>query len=142
MTRDGQTAGARSTGERTPEAGSNRALLVARNRALLLAVRSALDAIGFQVTAVRSIEEALTALMRSKGVFPLLVLDLDPPSSVRGEELVAGIWRLTPQARIVLLSSLRDEIKGPLAQSENVCVLPKPFRIDELEGICREFLDR
>jgi len=140
MTRDGQTASSRSTGERTPEARGNRVLLVARNQALLLAVRTALGTIGFQVTAVKSVDEALTVLMRSEGSFGLLVLDLDPATSIRGEGLVAMIWRLSPQTRVLLLSSLRVEIETALAQRENVRVLPKPFRIDELEGVCREFL--
>lgn len=115
-------------------------LLVAGNRALLLAVRTALGAIGFRVTAVKSIEEAFTVLMRFGSSFGLFVLDLDPPASIRGEELVAMIWRLTPQARVLLLSSLQQDIESALAQTENVRVLPKPFRVDELERVCREFL--
>lgn len=85
--------------------GAARLLLVDDHAAGLAARSMVLTELGYEITAVRSAEEAIEQFERSP--FPVVVTDYRMPG-INGIELIEALRELAPETRVVLISGFVD----------------------------------
>lgn len=109
-----------------------RLLLVEDEAPLLMLVGDALEDLGYDVVAVASGSEALTAL-DEPGDFDYVVSDISMPGGVSGLDIAERVLASRPEARMILASGLSRSQLPPLPAG--VTFLPKPYRISQLREL-------
>jgi len=130
--RSGRSRGTEAGGGAESRPRGLRVLLVDDDDLARLAMRTLLEALGHQETAVPSGEEAL-ALVES-GLQPdLVILDMNMPG-LGGTGTLPRLRLLLPEVPILLVTGRADQSALDLAMAHpGVALLPKPFGAAELE---------
>lgn len=121
---------ARTSAPPSPQGQGQRLLLVEDEPLAREALASALTALGYEVTAVASAEEALG--LSDLGSFAILLTDYGLPG-ITGLELAASLTSRVPQLKVVLMSGYGPElatINGRFQVAPQF--LQKPFSLAEL----------
>lgn len=124
------TKPARTVAPPSPQGDGQRLLLVEDEPLAREALASALEALGYRVTAVASAEEALS--LPSLGSFQILLTDYGLPG-LTGLELAVSLSTRVPQLKVVLMSGYGPEsaaINGHFRVAPQF--LQKPFSLAEL----------
>lgn len=124
----------------SPSSSPGRVLVVDDDRAIRDLLRDVLADEGYEV---RTVENGLAALEIMDGWRPgLIVLDMAMPvmdgKGFRAAQLVNPAWRRIP---VLVLSAT----SAFLSDEETIgakAVLGKPFEVDELIGLVRDWIDR
>lgn len=117
-------------------------LLVDDDEAVLRTTTRGLERLGYEVTAVRSGEEALAELGAREGAFDLVCTD-QTMSGMTGLDLCRRIRTHDLDTSFLLVTGHRGDANSPeLAEVGITEVLLKPFRLDELGAAVHRSLDR
>jgi signal transduction histidine kinase/ActR/RegA family two-component response regulator len=109
---------------------SGRVLLVEDDDEVAALVSEMLDELGYEVTRAASAAAALGALANGRHV-DVVFSDVMMPGGMNGVELAREIRRRRAELP-VLLTSGYAEAAARQADEEDIRILPKPYRIDEL----------
>jgi CheY-like chemotaxis protein len=130
---------AKSPSEPTPRAA--RVLVVDDDDLLSGVVEAMLDQLGYRATTVRSGEEAITAYRRAMvegDEYSAVLVDLLLRGGMGGRETVAQLRQIDGRVRTVASSG---DVEDPVMRTPPAHgfdrSLPKPFSIDELQGVLR-----
>ena len=108
------------------------------------AVRSALEAAGYQVVAVETGAEAKASHRRFSHVIDLLLSDVVMPG-MSGPELAKDLLALTPGIRVLLMSGYAEQMMRGANHGEGWCrgleCMAKPFSVATLLKRVRGALD-
>jgi CheY-like chemotaxis protein len=125
----------RSVGERRIESRRTDArgcvLLVEDNDEVAALVTEMVQELGYEVTRVASAQAALGALANGRRI-DLVFSDIMMPGEMNGVGLAREIRNRRKHLPIVLTSGYAEPALRA-AESEGLCVLGKPYRLDELE---------
>jgi PAS domain S-box-containing protein len=109
-----------------------RLLLVDDEPAVLSVCKELLSVLGYEVTAVADVHEALRLVTEEPERFDGVVTDQSMPK-MTGVELAHAIWRLRPQLPIVLTTGyLEGDLLERLGDPNVVRVVGKPYTLQEL----------
>ena len=113
-----------------PQSKCYRILVVDDEPSVRLAYQMMLKYFGHEVEVLSAGQAALELL--DSEAFDLVITDYSMPD-MRGDELIARVRRRMPGQRIVMVTALAEEllISGKWTGGAD-CILPKPFRIDDL----------
>jgi CheY-like chemotaxis protein len=121
---------ARTSAPPSPQGQGQRLLLVEDEPLAREALANALAALGYQVTAVASAEEALA--LPDLGSFAILLTDYGLPG-MTGLELAASLMSRVPQLKVVLMSGYGPELATINGRFQaGALFLQKPFSLAEL----------
>jgi CheY-like chemotaxis protein len=116
-------------------AGALSILLVDDHEGVRATTAALLDDLGHRVTEVGSGADVLAALRASPDAYDLVITDYAMPI-VSGTELIAEARRIRPALPAIIITGYAD--LGAIAQRpDNVLVLGKPFKDDELKDAIR-----
>lgn len=114
-------------------------LIVDDNRDLADGLADILAVDGHQVTVVHSGEAAVTESRRG---FDLTFLDVKLPG-IDGLETCRAIRELEPQANVVMMTGFAfDRLLDQALGAGALCVLHKPFEVEQVLGTLREVRER
>lgn len=120
----------RTSAPPSPQGQGQRLLLVEDEPLAREALANALAALGYQVTAVASAEEALA--LPDLGSFAILLTDYGLPG-MTGLELAASLMSRVPQLKVVLMSGYGPELATINGRFQaGALFLQKPFSLAEL----------
>jgi CheY-like chemotaxis protein len=123
-----------------PRPGPKTILLVEDEAFLRQAITEALESAAYRVLVARSGNEALKAFAACPGSVDLLLTDLVMPG-MGGRHLATEFERLSPHARILLMSGYADQLTRDERSHEGKNFLVKPFSVQTLLGKVRELLE-
>ncbi len=104
-------------------------------------VGSMLRALGFDAVVVSDGQEALDVFGAAPDRFAVVLLDLRM-RSLDGEQTLAGLRRLRPDVRVVLMSGFDEhDTMARFAGKGLASFLQKPFEVDALSSVLQEVLD-
>jgi CheY-like chemotaxis protein len=107
-------------------------LLVEDDNEVAALVTEMLQELGWAVTRVASAEAALGALANGRDV-DLVFSDIMMPGGMNGVELAREIRRRRPSLPIMLTSGY-SEAAARDAHAEGISLLPKPYRLEDLDA--------
>jgi len=116
-----------------PRHGAARVLVVEDNAPMRTLAETYLREFGYQAEAVENAEAALD-LLRDGAAFDLLFIDQVLPGVLDGRGLARAAMRLRPGLKCLLTSG------GDLSAPDDLPVLPKPYRKDDLARAVRACL--
>lgn len=123
------------------DAGRPVVLVVDDDAAVLEVVRAMLSALGHEVLATQSPEDALSILASRSDAIDLLVTDLTMPG-MTGIELATAARQRSPALRVVCCTGYGDERAERLAKAAGISAfLRKPVDLDTLEETVRAELE-
>jgi signal transduction histidine kinase/CheY-like chemotaxis protein len=118
-------------GESTPpQAGS--VLLVEDDEEVAALVQEMLSQLGYRVTRAASASAALGALANGREV-DLVFSDIMMPGDMNGVDLAREVRLRRPDLPVLLTSGYAEAARRD-AEAEGVRILPKPYRVDELQA--------
>jgi CheY-like chemotaxis protein len=80
--------------------------------------------------------EIFSTARESGQPFDAVIMDLTIPGGMGGKEAVSKILEIDPKARVIVSSGYSDDPVMADFRTHGFCaVLPKPYRIDELENV-------
>ncbi len=104
-------------------------------------VGSMLSALGFDAVVVSDGQEALEVFGAAPHRFAVVLLDLRM-RGLDGEQTLAGLRRLRPDVRVVLMSGFDEhDTMARFAGKGLASFLQKPFEVDALSSVLQEVLD-
>jgi CheY-like chemotaxis protein len=125
---------------KTPPTPQPNILLINRNRDGLLVRSSLLKDLGYRVAAAQSGEEGLKLFEGS--AFDVVVVDHHMPR-IGGVELIKGIRKSNPQARVILLSGQVDALAlTPESTGADVVVAKSGSEATQLARAIKRLLNR
>jgi signal transduction histidine kinase len=107
-------------------------LLVEDDNEVATLVSEMLQELGWKVTRAASAEAALGALANSRDI-DLIFSDIMMPGGMNGVELAREIRSRRPNLPIVLTSGYSEAAVND-ARAEGISLLPKPYRLEELDA--------
>lgn len=116
----------------TVDAGPLRILLVEDDADTRVATAELMEVLGYQVVAVGNAEAALTAADHQ--VFDVLFTDLGLPG-MQGDVLAHHLRERHAQLHIIFASGYGGDAPGQTRDTLGARVLPKPYRLDELQAM-------
>ncbi len=112
--------------------GAGRALVADDDESVREVNQALLEALGFEVLAVSSGDEALSTVQAAPGAFRLAVLDVTM-AGMDGVETRGALQALAPELRVLLVSGFaREEAVQMLRDEGGAPFLQKPFGLAEL----------
>lgn len=94
---------------------------------------------GHEVVAVSNISEAFEKLQTEK--FDMLFVDLRMPEG-RGAELIEKMEKLIQKPRVVVCSAFITSEMEEEFRNKGLCILKKPFKLDELSSAVQQCSDK
>ena len=94
---------------------------------------------GHEVSTVSSISEAFEKLATEK--IDMLFLDLRMPEGY-GTELIEKMGQLNQKPKVVVCSAFITPELEEEFRSKGICILRKPFKLDELNSTMQQCLDQ
>jgi len=123
----------------------NRILVMDDNPAIQKSARKFLEHLGCEVSIASNGPEAISLykkLLAEKKTFNLVILDLNIPGGMGGEETLRKLLEVDPDTNAVISSDfLNETIIVYFLNRGFKAALLKPFSLDELEFILRETID-
>jgi CheY-like chemotaxis protein len=114
----------------TPQAGN--VLLVEDDEEVAALVQEMLAQLGYRVTRAASASAALGALANGREV-DLVFSDIMMPGDMNGVDLAREVRLRRPDLPVLLTSGYAEAARRD-AEAEGVRILPKPYRVDELQA--------
>ena len=122
--------------------GHETILLVEDEPALRVAVRKALDQMGYRILEAPTGMKALEVWQENRDEISLLLTDLVMPDGMTGKDLAQRLRKENPQLKVIYMSGYGAEILGKdFSLTQNVNFLSKPFQARKLVEAVRECLD-
>jgi CheY-like chemotaxis protein len=100
-----------------------------------------LEGMGYAVLAAASGTEALNLSRERRCPIDLVITDLSMPD-MNGHELADQIRLERPTIRVLFASGFPQGAHGTSVLGSNEGYLAKPFRLEELQQVVRELIDR
>ncbi len=122
--------------------GGGETVLVAEDEGMLRElITSTLNSKGYRTLSAADGYEALDVFRRNEAHISLVISDLGLPK-LNGEDVISGVKRLKPRAKIIVASGfIEPEIRSRLEQSGVNRFIPKPYLMEEVLAKVREVLD-
>ena len=122
--------------------GGKETVLIAEDEEMLRElVTYILSSNGYRTLTAADGYEALDVFKKNDRLISLVISDLGLPK-ISGEDLVAGIKHLRPEAKVIVASGLIEmETRSRLERNGVRHFINKPYRIDEVLSKVREVLD-
>ncbi len=122
--------------------GGKETVLIAEDEEMLRElVTYMLSSNGYRTLTAADGYEALDVFKKNDRLISLVISDLGLPK-ISGEDLVAGIKHLRPEAKVIVASGLIEmETRSRLERNGVRHFINKPYRIDEVLSKVREVLD-
>ncbi len=121
-----------------------RILLMDDEESILEVTSEILRVFGYEVESARDGEEALNKYHRAMlegRRFDLVIMDLTVPMGMGGQDAVRELLKIDPQARAIVSSGhSTDPIISNYRAHGFVGVMPKPYRMEELDAIVKKAL--
>jgi PAS domain S-box-containing protein len=128
--------------EAPPSAGFGSVLIVDDQHVVRAAVRSSLDALGYEAEEAATGEEAVDRYRRrflEGRPFQLVLMDLTLPGGHSGDDAMREIRQLDPGARVIASSgAIEAGMHGDLLRLGYISALPKPFDLQKLSQALSE----
>jgi CheY-like chemotaxis protein len=125
-----------------PSAGFGSVLIVDDQYVVRAAVRSSLDALGYEAEEAATGEEAVDRYRRrflEGRPFQLVLMDLTLPGGHSGDDAMREIRQLDPCARVIASSgAIEAGMHGDLLRLGYISALPKPFDLQKLSQALSE----
>jgi len=122
-------------------AGTENILFVDNEKSIRNSVRSCLERVGYNVTAVADGQDALDIFAKDLDRFDLVVTDLTMPN-MTGEQLSHELMRLRPDTPVILCTGHGATITAKRCDTAGInAFLQKPLTPDELSRVVRDVLD-
>jgi len=118
--------------ERRPRRQSGSVLLVEDDEEVAALVQEMLAQLGYAVTRAASASAALGALANGRQV-DVVFSDIMMPGDMNGVDLAREVRLRRPELPILLTSGYAEAARRE-AEAEGVRILPKPYRVDELQA--------
>jgi signal transduction histidine kinase/ActR/RegA family two-component response regulator len=121
--------------------GRERILFVDDEKAMVNAIQSMMERLGYEVTARTSSIEALAAFRANPERFNLVITDFAMPN-MTGMELARELLKLRSDIPIILCTGYSDQINEEKAKGNGICELVmKPVALSEIANTIRNVLD-
>lgn len=124
--------------------GPGRILVMDDESIVCNVVAAMLEKMGFAVDCVVDGSEALDLYFREKEAgrpYDVVVMDVTIPGGMGGEEAVARLLAVDPQARVIVASGYsRDPIVANFREYGFRAAIAKPFTVQDLSNVLREVL--
>ncbi|MEN6615553.1 MAG: ATP-binding protein [Syntrophorhabdus sp.] len=125
----------------SPEGGRERILFVDDEDMLVELNKQRLTKLGYEVTVTTSSIEALRIFQQSPNFFDLIITDQTMPN-LTGIDLAMEIFKMRPDARIILCTGHSDKVSPILANKAGIKLfLMKPVDRREMADAVRKVLD-
>jgi CheY-like chemotaxis protein len=122
--------------------GSERILLVDDEEALVTAVKTMLEHLGYKVTATTSSRDALDLFRQRSDHFDLVITDQTMPN-MTGQDLAKEVMRIRPDVPIILCTGFSEKVSRDEAMDAGIqALLMKPCAIGDIANTVRKVLDR
>jgi two-component system, cell cycle sensor histidine kinase and response regulator CckA len=124
--------------------GQGRILVVDDEAIIRESAEAILTRLGFEVTQARDGAEGIRKYEKAlagKRPFDAVIMDLTIPGGMGGEKAVGELKRIDPAARVIVSSGYsQDPVMSRFRDYGFSGVLPKPYKISELEGVLARVL--
>ncbi len=129
-----------------PEGGQPRILVMDDEESVLKIIKLILEKFNYQVYLARHGQEAVdqySALLNDKIPADIVVLDLTVPDGMGGKEAAQRIFKMDPNAKIIISSGNTQDPELSDYDSWGVTdIISKPFRMDSLKEKIARILAR
>ncbi len=121
--------------------GKERVLLVDDDKHLLPLLKSMLESLGFEVTAIIDSRNALELFQNTPHDYDLLISDFAMPD-LTGDQLAARVIGIRQDIPVVLISGYTNEIDEQKSKRAGIkAIIQKPFVREELSRAIQSVLD-
>jgi CheY-like chemotaxis protein len=121
-----------------------RILIMDDEESILEVTSEILTMFGYRVEVAMDGDEAVAKYrqaLRAGERFDLVIMDLTIPSGMGGEEAIKELLKIDPTIRAIVSSGYAaDPVVSDYRAHGFVGVIPKPYRMDELEAMIRKTL--
>jgi DNA-binding NtrC family response regulator len=118
-----------------------RLLVIDDNTEILNSLNNFLKKRGFSVSAAANGLDGLKLFEASSDGFDLVVTDLVMPN-ISGVALISIFKERKPNMPVIAITGYGEQPESLAREAKADVVLEKPFKLDELEKIIRELLDK
>jgi len=133
------TAGGGVEARFSPSADAERlrALVIDDESSIRHLLSEVLDSLGFHVD--EAADGGAGLALCEERIYELVVTDLNMPG-LSGWEVVEGVRRRAPAARLIMVTGSAENLDRARARAQALVLLQKPFRIEELRNAIEEAL--